>query len=132
MINILRIHTQVKHNWIYFFFETKCNNSTFADRLFKSVFKSWRSEKHATKRYFKITTINYMISANDQNRTWIDFKIIFFKTVVLYEIYRKNRKCPNTVCSSMRICESWSFLETIAWWCNNVILCIYGYEVILD
>ena len=48
---------------------------------------------------------------------------------MLYEIYRNNRKCPNTVSTSLRICESWSFSETIAWWCNNVILCIYGYEV---
>jgi hypothetical protein len=60
MINILRIH---------FFFETKCNDSTVADRLFNSMFKSWRFEKYATKRYFKITTINYMLSANYRNRT---------------------------------------------------------------
>jgi hypothetical protein len=38
MINILRIHKLNTTEFI-FFFETKCNNSTFADRLFKSVFK---------------------------------------------------------------------------------------------
>ena len=59
MINILRIHKLNTTEFI-FFFETKCNNSTFADRLFKSVFKSWRFVKYATKRYFKMTTINYI------------------------------------------------------------------------
>jgi hypothetical protein len=55
---------------------------------------------------------NARYAMNDNTAGFI--KIIFFKTVVLYEIYRKNRKCPNTVCTSMRICESWSFSETIA------------------
>jgi hypothetical protein len=38
----------------------KIQYSTFVDKLFKSVFKSWRFEKHASKYYFKITTINYI------------------------------------------------------------------------
>jgi hypothetical protein len=29
----------------------------FADRLFRFVFKSWRFEKHASKIYFKITSL---------------------------------------------------------------------------
>jgi hypothetical protein len=56
MINILRIHKLNTTKFIYFF-ETKCNNSTFADILFKSVFKSWRFEKHTSKSYFKITYV---------------------------------------------------------------------------
>ena len=57
MINILRKH-KLNTTAFIFFFETKCNDSTFADILFKSVFKSWRFEKHAAKSYFKINTIN--------------------------------------------------------------------------
>jgi hypothetical protein len=41
-------------------FEIQCFDSTFVDKLFKSVFKSLRFEKHASKSYFKITTINYI------------------------------------------------------------------------
>ena len=59
MINIFRIQKLNTTEFI-FVFETKCNNSTLADRLFKSMFKSWRFEKHASKSYFKITTINYI------------------------------------------------------------------------
>jgi len=32
--------TQVKHTTELISFQTQCNDSTFADRLFKSVFKS--------------------------------------------------------------------------------------------
>ena len=49
MINI-RTHKLNTTEFILFF-ETKCINSTFADRLFKYVFKSWRFEKHASKSY---------------------------------------------------------------------------------
>ena len=41
-------------------FEIQCFDSTFVDKLFKSVIKSWRFEKHASKCYFKITAINYI------------------------------------------------------------------------
>jgi hypothetical protein len=50
MIIILRTHKLNTTEFILFF-ETKCINSTFADRFFKSVFKSWRFEKHASKSY---------------------------------------------------------------------------------
>ena len=53
MINILRTHKLNTAEFISFF-ETKCNNSTFSDRLFKSVFKSWRFEKHGSKSYLII------------------------------------------------------------------------------
>ena len=51
-------NTQVKHKTELISFETQCNVSTFVDTLFKSLFKSWRFEIHASKNYFKITTIN--------------------------------------------------------------------------
>jgi hypothetical protein len=75
--------------------QTQCNDSTFVDKLFKSVFKSGWCEKHVSKIYLKITTINYISFCfcwwnNYRNRIWPDFKIIFWKTVVLYEIYREN------------------------------------------
>ena len=41
-------------------FEIQCFDNIFVDELFKSVFKSLRFEKHASKSYFKITTINYI------------------------------------------------------------------------
>ena len=44
MMNILRTQ-KLSTTKFFFFFETRCNNSTFADRLFKSVFKSWQFEK---------------------------------------------------------------------------------------
>ena len=50
--------TQVKHTTELISFKTQCNDSTFVDKVFESVFKSWRFEKHVSKRYFKITTIN--------------------------------------------------------------------------
>ena len=52
--------TQVKHTTELISFKTQCNDSTFVDKVLESVFKSWRFEKHASKRYFKITTINYL------------------------------------------------------------------------
>jgi uncharacterized phage-associated protein len=55
MINILRIHKLNTTEFIYF---SKQNAMiVFADRLFKSMFKSWRFEKHASKSYFKITSL---------------------------------------------------------------------------
>jgi hypothetical protein len=36
------------------------SHSTFVEKILKFVFKSWRFEKHASKSYFKITTINYI------------------------------------------------------------------------
>ena len=41
----------------------QCFDSTFVDKLFKSVFKSSRFEKHASKRCFKITTKTTYLSA---------------------------------------------------------------------
>ena len=55
MINILRIY-EAKHATELISFEIQCFDSTFVDKLFKSVFKSLRFEKHASKCYFKITT----------------------------------------------------------------------------
>lgn len=46
------LHSKVKH---LIPFETQYN---FADKLFKSAYKSRLFEKHASKYYFKITTIN--------------------------------------------------------------------------
>jgi hypothetical protein len=51
---------QAKHTTELISFEIQCFDRTFVDKLFKSVFKSWRFEKHASKSYFKITTINYI------------------------------------------------------------------------
>ena len=51
---------QAKHTTELISFKIQCCDSTFVDKLFKSVFKStWRFE-HASKSYFKITTINYI------------------------------------------------------------------------
>ena len=47
-----------KHATELISFKIQCFDSNFVDKLFKSVFKSWRFEKHATKSYFKINTIN--------------------------------------------------------------------------
>ena len=52
--------TQVKHTTELISFKTQCNDSTFVDKVFESVFKSWRFVKHDSKRYFKFTTINYL------------------------------------------------------------------------
>ena len=52
--------TQVKHTTALICFETQCNDCTFIDKEFESVFKSWLFEKHASKSYLKITTINYI------------------------------------------------------------------------
>jgi hypothetical protein len=51
---------QAKHATELISFEIQCFDSTFVDKLFISVFKLWRFEKHAPKSYFKITTINYI------------------------------------------------------------------------
>ena len=51
-------NTQVKHTTKLISFKTQCNDSTVVDKLFKSIFKSWRFEKHASKSYLKITAIN--------------------------------------------------------------------------
>ena len=51
---------QAKHATELISFEIQCFDSTFVDKLFISVFKLWRFEKHASKSYFKITTINYI------------------------------------------------------------------------
>ena len=51
---------QAKHTTELISFEIQCFDSTFVDKLFKSVFKSWRFEKHASKSYLKNTTINYI------------------------------------------------------------------------
>ena len=51
-------NTQVKHTTKLISFQTQCNNSTFVDKFFKSVFKSCRFDKYASKSYLKITTIN--------------------------------------------------------------------------
>ena len=56
-------NTQVKYTTKLISFQTQCNDSTFVDKLFKSVFKSCRFDKYASKSYFKITTINSYISA---------------------------------------------------------------------
>jgi len=48
--------TQVKPTPELICFETQCNDSTFIDNEFESVFKSWWFEKHASKSYLKITT----------------------------------------------------------------------------
>jgi hypothetical protein len=77
--------TQVKHTTELISFQTQCNDSTFVDKLFKSVFKSGWCEKHVSKIYLKITIINYISFCfcwwnNYRNRIWPDFKIIFWKT----------------------------------------------------
>jgi hypothetical protein len=51
-------NTQVKHTTKLISFQTQCNDSTFVDKFFKSVFKSCRFDKYASKSYLKITTIN--------------------------------------------------------------------------
>jgi hypothetical protein len=56
MTNILRIH-KLNTTEFFFFFSKQNAMIVFADRLFKSVFKSWRFEKHASKSYFKITSL---------------------------------------------------------------------------
>ena len=58
------------------------------------MFKSWTFKICAPKKYFKIITENYVRSRFcwwkfHQNRTRIDFGIMFSKIVVLYEIYSK-------------------------------------------
>ena len=60
MINILRIHKLNTTEFIFFF--SKQNAMiVFADRLFKSVFKSWGFEKHASKSYFKTTHFSALV-----------------------------------------------------------------------
>jgi len=49
---------QVKLTTKLISFQTQCNDSTFVDKLFKSVFKSCRFDNYASKSYLKITTIN--------------------------------------------------------------------------
>ena len=51
---------QAEHATELISFEIQCFDSTFVDKLFNSVFKSLRFEKHISKSYFKITTINYI------------------------------------------------------------------------
>ena len=51
---------QAKHTTELISLEIQCFDRTFVVKLFKSVFKSWRFEKHASESYFKITTINYI------------------------------------------------------------------------
>ena len=58
------------------------------------MFKSWVFKICASKKYFKIITENYVRSRFcwekiHQNRTRIDFGIMFRKILVLYEIYSK-------------------------------------------
>ena len=36
--------------------KTQYNNKRFVDKLFKSVFKSWGFEKHASINYYKLHT----------------------------------------------------------------------------
>jgi hypothetical protein len=46
-------------------------------KYFKSVFKSWQLEKHWSKKYFKITTINYILFCIlDLN--WLILKTYFY------------------------------------------------------
>ena len=52
MTNILRIHKLNTAELISL--ETQCNDSTFVDKLFKSVFKSWRFKKHASEIISKL------------------------------------------------------------------------------
>ena len=42
ILRIYKLNTQ-----IIFFFQTQCNDSTFVDKLFKSLFKSCRFEQYA-------------------------------------------------------------------------------------
>jgi hypothetical protein len=77
-------NTHVKHTTKLISFQTQCNYSTFVDKLFKSVFKSCRVDKYASKIYLN-TTINsisfcFCWSNDYRNRTWFDFKIILWKT----------------------------------------------------
>jgi hypothetical protein len=55
------MNIQAKHATELISFEIQCFDNTFVDKLFKSVFKSLRYEKHASKSYFKITTIKKII-----------------------------------------------------------------------
>jgi hypothetical protein len=58
---------QAKHTTELISFEIQCFDRIFVDKLFKSVFKSWRFEKHASKSYLKITT-NLSINQCIQNK----------------------------------------------------------------
>ena len=44
---------QAKHTTELISFEIQCFDRIFVDTLFKSVFKSWRFEKHALKSFFQ-------------------------------------------------------------------------------
>jgi hypothetical protein len=48
------VNTQDKHTTKLISFETQCNDSTFVDKLFKSVFISLLLVKHASKSYYKL------------------------------------------------------------------------------
>ena len=50
-------NTQAKHTTKLISFQTQCNDSTFIDKLFKSVFKSCRFDKYGLKSYLKITIL---------------------------------------------------------------------------
>ena len=72
------------------------------------MLKSWIFKVCASKIYFNIITENYIHShfcwqRFHQNRTRIDFGIMFWKNVVLYEIYSKNLQWPNTFYTSLYI-----------------------------
>jgi hypothetical protein len=68
------------------------------------VFKSWTFKICAPNKYFKIITENYVRSRFcHQNRTRIDFGIMFSNIVVLYEIYSKKLQWPNIFGTSLYI-----------------------------
>ena len=65
------------------------------------MFKSWIFKIYAFKKYDKIITKARYVLAFHQNRTRIDLGIMFWKNVVLYEIYSKTLQWPNTFCTSL-------------------------------
>ena len=53
IIKMLRIHKlSNKSESISVETQGTCNDNTFVDNLFKSLFKSWRLENNASKSYF--------------------------------------------------------------------------------
>ena len=67
-------NTQVKPTTKLISFQTQCNDSTFVDKLVKSVFKSCRFDKYVSKSYLKITTINSFCFcwSNDYRNVYTD------------------------------------------------------------
>jgi hypothetical protein len=94
MINILRIHKLKTTEFIFF---SKQNAMiVFADILFKSVFKSWRFEKHASKSYFKMISL-WLISDHTQF-FYLCFHLIYeASSVIIHCITRFSMFSPLSI-----------------------------------